>query len=439
MIKAKFTQRFLLFLIYYIPLEGFLLKFFPDELTNYLRYIPELFIYLLFLDVVLTKWLLFKTYYKTKIEKISILFFFFVIFTATFNGINYLYAMLEFRLLIRYFVLIFIVSNVTVSQNFIKKIVNATLGIAFIEALIGLSQSIFGHASYEFFAPGSFEMLGTSSAVTEQYLGIVHIRGTLTRYTNFGDFMCLLSLVIFSFRNYINKIKFKFIFPIIVLSIFLSATRSSIFMTISGIVLIFLLEGNLKKTYKIIYASLFLIFISSYIGSFVTDAENPLERLLDPFNSNFEYSQSQFHTGSRYLVLGYLPLQFIKTDRALVGFSPGSFKFGDRRKDILENKLNAHDRFYLHDVYWVQLLISFGIIGLAIWLSILYKILISLFKNMKNSTNKFERIIFRTSFILLISLIFFNFFGEYFEVRETSYYPWLFIGLSYSQLKNKFK
>ncbi len=332
--------------------------------------------------------------------------------------------------------MIYILTNLEIEQEYIEKLIKFIVFAGIIQAVIGIFQSIFPNQLYDFFAPGDFSALETTSAPTIQDLGSILIRGTLTRYTNFGDYICIVALVFWGYSR-LYKYKYTNIFKaIFILALILSATRSSITMFILGILIYAYFDKKNYKYLAIFFAIPIIIFTGEIIGNI--SGENPLQRFYSLADKGYQYSENRFSSGSRFVVIKYVPEEMVKLPiNSLVGFSPGSFKFGDRRANILQNKLNLDTYFHLHDVFWIQLLVSLGIIGLLIWILFLKKSMMfrkSIIKGKEGQNIK--NVTLQIAFVLMIALIAFNFFGEYFEVRETSFYPWLFVAMSLNIYKN---
>lgn len=426
------VREFLLFLTVYIPFEGFLLKWLPAEVGSLMRFFPEVTLYLAVSRLLLAssgkrhKWV------NSGLELPFALLVLFSVFSCLLNDMSILNGILELRLILRYIAIVFLLVNLGVDARFVHRFILLLFVAGLVQALIGLSQAMFKYPVYEFFSPGTFHIFGTSSEATLQPFTSTLIRGTLTRYTNFGDFLCIVILLLVSIRTELRSAYSKlalWAFPLLGLTLLLSTCRHAGGALVVGLGTIALLKGKWRSFLWIPFVLIFAWGANNAVRSWAGTA--PLDRYFEVLSPEFRLSYRTYSTGSRWIAFWYVPQTvFSKAQLAIFGVGTGSFRFAGVREDILDRKLGVGSFVKVHDVYWVRLLVTFGVVGLGIWIFLLYRSATASLRLLKASQDSLSKAVAFAHLAVLVGVSEMAFFGDYFETRETSFYLWMLAGIT---------
>jgi hypothetical protein len=427
-------RAFVLFLALFIPFEGFLLKWLPAPAGTIARYVPEIILAIGMLKMIGQVSVGRKRWFVTGMEIPAAGLVLISVVSCRLNDISVVSGLLELRLILRYVFIALLLANVGVDRRFVRRLIIVVGVAAAIQAGIGFAQAVGKEPVYRFFAPGTFSILGTTTEATVQPYQTTFIRGTLTRYTNFGNFICLAVLLLVAFRVEIKKYFHKLItctVPVLAVALLLSVSRQAGGALIAGLLTIAGVRRRMKWVLLLLVVVTFMVTANSIVDRI--SGISPLERYFEVVSRSFRVSYATFSTGSRWIVLRHVPVAvWRKPLLAILGTGPGGSRFEDIREMLLEERLGVPAYLHVHDVYWVRLLVAFGIIGMCAWLCLLYRSIVPSLRLLRRSPEPLHKAVSVAHLSILAAICVMALFGDYFETRETSVYLWIMAGVNAS-------
>jgi len=429
-------------LIIFLPSEDFLLKWLPVSETIYSlsRFFSEIFIYSLFLIIILNKIRKGTFLKKTPIDFPLILFLIIGIFSIFYNHAPILGGLLGIRTLLRYIVVYYILVNININKKFLIKTIYIIIFMSGFESIVSIYQHFFGISNFWLPRETNLEIAGYKKEFTVLTSGIEQgaVIGTLGHSVNLALFLLIqyIFLLVIIFTNFSN-LKLKFVFYILFIINFLALlfTYSRGAIIASFIAFFLVLVINKRKILLFTFLSLitYLTFLFSiiniHVGTSYTKVKKEYVNPIDNIRMIFSSEYLEATEGSRQWVLQEIG-GFLLKNTVLIGLSPDEFtareKIAKLSKGTLERIL-----YYkaFEDVYWVAILAYFGIVGLLLYLLILYKLYTSAKFVIKYTKNYIYIIFSQTLIVLLIVTIPLTFIVRTFEFRAFGFYFWLIAGI----------
>ncbi len=439
-------QYLLLALVLYLPFEPFILKFIPDEIYLYARYLIEGLIYLLLISV--GSRIIFKRdkFVRTPLDWSFLLFLFISLVSIIVNFVPVTIGFLGTRQIIRFILVFYLAINLKFDQAFIKKIILALLLVVLLESAIGYLQVIIGSPANDFLSLSSkrLSFSGQSLDVTAETEGAVgqYLFATLGRYDQLGTFLTFFLLLTIGLIYEVKDLResknliYLLIFSLPILA--LTYSRASWF----GFVLGFLLISLVIKRSKIVFYSLIGLLVIVIGYALISDVimsqlvEQPNPSIVQRFFEAFSYERW------RGEYLGYGRLYFIiKTPLVVVRYSPlfgvGPGQYGGGAAVALHN-VSKYDELGLPfgvygtegyiDNNWMSLWGETGTLGLLAYLAIFWILARSGYRVYKYSQDRFNRGLALGFLGGLLAIAFQAFLGTYLEVRTLAFYFWLIGG-----------
>jgi len=360
--NKKNIYYILLFLSIYLPFEVFLLKWIPVSNAIYpiLKQIPDLIIFSLTFSIISI-----NLYLKNKINLqnkyifyILLLFIGLTILSIFFNKSSYLIGLLKLKTILRYVLLLFIVNDSFLTNHQLLNIISRIFSAVMIQSIIGFIQLFENKTITAFFKPRLIIFQGKILFSKFEY-----IFGTMQHSIDYALFLTI-GLIIWLYFNkeftrsiIINKI----IILWLLFSIYMSGSRIAFIVAIINVIYFYFQNQNIKR-FLITLTGISLIISSTLAISF----NNPGRT-----NEDFFYFLSpKFYKMLKKQRLGLiqdvLPL-FIKKNK-LIGLSPD--KEFVTKKLLSDYNLPAvlKPKLYniIEDVFWLAMLIYFGLIGLLL-------------------------------------------------------------------------
>lgn len=418
----------------YLSFEEFFLKWIPVSEQGYLllRQVPDAVVFLLSLSQVFFLFL-FNKRLPISGGKIDVFIFLFVLWSFFCLIINpqadFLIGLANIKSILRYVLLLYIILIINPSEQEVQRLLNWLYAAVIFQALVGFSQFFGGIGVRDILAARSVseEIAGIGKNFTGNKFETVNdLMGTMGNTINFAYFM-LLGLIMTLFRDlyFLNKVCLILVFVIL---IFLSGSKA---VFISSLLLLYwccLKKIGVGKTVLVTLLALPIVFISAYL---MTPDSVRMEML-----SSGE-SLLKGMKNSRLGVMGLIS-KVVFSFQGVVGFSPDKYYIAEyisKNFPLLPSVFVIVLPRVLEDVYWVALYLYYGVIGLLIWISILFLV----FKRIKETfqisglSGKYISLIAASLVVLSIPL---NLLNQAFEVRTFSFYLWLFCGLTVAYRRN---
>ncbi|PIY62204.1 hypothetical protein COY93_03555, partial [Candidatus Uhrbacteria bacterium CG_4_10_14_0_8_um_filter_58_22] len=182
----------------YTPLEPFLLKFVPDELYIFARYLPELLVYGLVAVAVLRVLSRCRELTSTPID-LPFAFFLIVALTSlVLNAVPWFSGLLGLRQIVRFMLMFFAVVYLEPERKFVRRLVLVMFGVVVFESVLGIVQSFVGAPLDELLIPSEqrfYESIQLTSGTEQTWSPGTRIFATMGRYDQLGTFLSFFGLM----------------------------------------------------------------------------------------------------------------------------------------------------------------------------------------------------------------------------------------------------
>ena len=435
------------FLTGYVAFEEFILKFLPvsDAIYSYLRFFGEMLIYAAFGKLVIHKLYRGIPFVKTAIDLPIIGFYIVVVLSMLINRSPLIGSLYNIRPFARYIVLFYLVANSNLSERRISTLLRIILGVGIFQIAVGAVQWIGGPNAFNFFLPRQTTL--SIGGFTKEYrlleLGreIGSVYGTLGDTVIYGVFMILV-LVIYLSRirrlEYLNLLGAAILFFFIARSYSRAATFSAL---LAGGAWYYFHFGW-KKTLRLALVTLITFSILlAIVNPFNLEYINPRKARIGLIgNVTGVFSGSYVRVAQKQrlgALIGNVPTVLV--NKPILGYG------ADQNTTI--ERLNASQRSFLlkilskngfKDVYWVAILCFYGLLGLAFFALIFYRLFrsaLNLYRRSVNSSLDASRLTQQIAIIMLCLVavtVFLLFFNRTLEFRGYGFYFWLCAGLMFA-------
>jgi hypothetical protein len=435
------------FLVIWIPLEPFLLKFVPDEVYVYARYFSEGLIYFLGIMVLVRIIMGQKRLRHTPLDLPTLLFIVVLIGSALLNTVEASVAMLGIRQILRFVILFFVVSFLYPPRAFIRKLVVALLVLVVFEGLLGIAQAFIGGPLDTFLIPSErrfFESIQLTTGVRQFWDPGSRVFATLGRYDQLGTFLSffLLLVVGLGYQRGLGRTRRALwaVLAIGVPALLLTYSRASWFGFVLGLLLIgiwFMRDRRVFTGFLIFLAMIGGYLAYSGIAVRTLTEEGGRQTVAERFLEAFSYERwrgEYFGLGRLYWIVE-TPKTVIRA-APLFGVGPGQYGGGAvaalgnaRAYDALGLPFGVYGSEGYIDNNWFALWGESGTIGLGLYLWMYVMLAFIAVRVFRDSSDAFTRGLALGYLGALVAVAFAAFLGTYLEVRTLALYVWLFGGM----------
>ena len=424
----------------YTPFEDFLVGWLPiPQVARYgVRFIPEIILYSLLINLVYQKIKSGEGIRKTPIDILVIAFFISSFISIIVNHASIPGSIANLRTNWRYLCVYYLLVNIEISQRQFTRIIKKIIAVGVIQAIITFVQ---------FFLPASIK-IAMSGGYCEKALTKKASCGTFYDSAILSGFMLIIIAVIFS-DIYINsasllseKSQLINIF-LTYFATFASKKRAALLVALIIPLIVFFSLKKYKNIVLITWASFLLIFFISFISPLAniqansdintgTGASESTD-IAAYFSSIFsqEYWQHNWKS-SRGWMISTTTNSLIKSG-SWFGFGPelGSVKEGIRPylAEPDDQARLQRNLYVFDDPYWFAVMAYFGIVGLSIYWLILWRLYQIAKFVLFFTISQQEKTIALMAETLIIITFFYSFVERLFRVRPFSFYFWLLCGL----------
>jgi hypothetical protein len=453
----KFKFSWIIFLlVIFVPFEVIFLKYLPvsDTIYSYLRFLVELVIYLL-AGLLIARYVFQRKIPKgTPVDKPILIFIAYAIMITIVNNAPYFQAFMGLRVLLRYVPLFYVIAFISIDQKFIARIFHSILVIATIQCLAAIYQHYFSISPFWLPRASDLEIGGKQVGFRLLATGFGSGREMGAGIGTFGDSVFLALFLVIAFTMAAASIQQSIKIPkqhkliisgiliLITISLFFTYSRGSVLVAIGGIPILIYLAGGGKKLAIYLTVGIFLLTPVIIYGIFEQSPSaasyiNPKIKYTDPFSnitavfsSSYLDNTMQFSRGAVLTeVGGYLVSSF-----KLLGYSPAQeFALEKAATQLFGSNMPINNLPIINDVYWVAFIIYYGLLGLAIYFFILYKMFNVARYVLNNSPNPYFRIFALTLAAIVIIAIPYSLILRTFVFRSFGFYFWLIAGLVFSE------
>jgi len=427
----------LYFLILYLPLEEFVLKWVDYSIYPALRYGVELVIYLVLLKTISEKLVRNERLVSSPIDLPLLLLAGLGLISSFVNGMPILAGLLGLRPLLRYAALFYLILNSDFSEQSLPRLFKAVMLIALLEVGIGLAQYALGEPANLFLRPKDSvvaDRLVNALSNSQDLFAGQKVFATLGRYNLLGAFLAcvLLLLLAYRFERGVLSPKLKLLllgaFPVFLLTY----SRLSWVGFLAGFITLLFIRK--KSKLLLAFGLIGLIFVMAFSSGNTSLKESEVkgslkDRILGPFTSDY-WSVSS--SSQRLFVVSQVTSN-ISGAGLLIGYGPGTMGSLLSKLEEGVSRLgelgDPKQLFIVGDVGWISLMGQVGVLGLAlfVWL------IIALFRATLLSYHKTNHFWVKSLTLGLLgyvmAMVVMNFFGSPFETRVNSAYFWILSGV----------
>lgn len=417
------VRKLIFFLLFYIPLEEFILKWLPVsvDVYNYFLFLSDgIILVIIFIYITKKRFVL-----PWKTENIYFFLFIFFSFFSLLYYESWSPYLFKIWVLCRYILVFFIVRAVFRLEDFFK-FQHYFILIFFIQLIVGLVQITNFPFLYDLFLPRSDLSKGANWLLKEE----TGMAGTFSYTVHYGFFMYVFCFFI-SLSNLKRNKKILLMFLALVLSLF-SDSRIAFILTFFIFIFYFYLS---YKTLLLYFVLGFFILPVIFFSEYLIDKITPLLAILDLFSYEFINRSIMF---SRVGILKLIPL-FFNNDlfTILFGFSlDGTVlttfinqSMGSEIPHVLSNNAVIG----IEDVYWVAHLYYFGLFGVVFYLMIFMHLKRS-FKRINGNYINLKMINFFISLTLISAFV-----NQVFSFKPFVFYFFFVIAFLLKKLKTNDK
>jgi hypothetical protein len=427
-----------------MSMEDFILKWLPvsDTIYSISRFGSEAILFTILLLVLISKALPGKIHHTSIDIPLGILIGMGIISTMA-NGAPLVGGLINMKALFRYFALFYILINIYIPENKKKQLIKIIILIAFLQSLLAIYQHFVGIDTVWMPRESTLEVAGYSKDFKVLHGGIelgaaIGLVGHSVGLSLFLFLAAFILLVLVVNKHKIFSIYMQYFFLLtILMGIVYTYSRGSLIAVI-GAVPFYLLKT--KKFIKLIILGIMTILIIFILNIFSNisvgeykkvkdEYVNPIENLTMVFSN--EYLENASHS-RLWMVTEIAPA--VLSSLNIFGYGADE---DTAREKVVEKSNNSLSRLIYYrgfeDVYWVALLIYYGIFGVSIFLFILYKIYTTSKYVYLNTSHETMKVISMSMLGIVVFTVPLTFLVRTFEFRSFSFYFFLLAGLVFQE------
>ena len=434
----------------YIPFEDFILKWLPvsSEVYSYSRFASELLIYSLLLLVISNKIINNNSIQRTPIDLPLLTFISIGIASIIVNSAPLLGGIIGIRTLLRYVAIYYIIVNIHINTRQIRRFLLIIISIGVAESLIAVIQYFSGLNVFWLPRDTNLEIAGYTKSfnVLAGEIEKGAVIGTLGHTINMSLYLLItfiITLSIIYVPHRISGIMKLFLFILLFLMYIAITFTYSISSSIASLLAIPIVLIHLKRKKILLrYTALGLVLLSSLVIIAMIRDNNIAHEYTEPKKDHvssidnirliFSSDYLKRTEGSRQWILREVGSTLINSF-TLIGYSPDEKTARNRIVDISEGSLHrllTHSAF--EDVYWIAILAYFGLVGLSLYIWILFKLYACAIHVIKKSGHYYRSVIGTVAASLVIITGMMTFLVRTFEFRAFGFHFWLLAGLMMS-------
>jgi LPXTG-motif cell wall-anchored protein len=433
---SRIARNIVFFLALYLPLEDFLLKWVPVPYEVYLamRQIPDALV-IVAAGIAVGARIFQTTRFRLIGRGADVLLVLFVLSaygSVLLQGGSVLEATLNLKALLRYVLVVYTLVNIPMDRETATTMFRVVYASVLIQLVVSAIQLAGPIEVDSIFLPRieEQEVAGTqfkSTAHKEVERG--YIFGTMTNTISYGGFLLVgLGLYLTRFRRKDLPIRY---WVVVGLALFLSFMSGSRAVTIAVLLLTAAHQYMLGRLKRLTLIGLFLtpliIPLSMVVSVGLTDTY-----FFEIFSQQYVDKAMEQRLGIILLVLPYFVSSLGSLD-ILFGLSADRQILDQVISDMFDVPLLlVQEIATIEDVYWAALLVYYGVVGFALLGGFFWVVLRrvqTIYHQAEDATVKRVAQIALLLFVVAIPL---NFLGQFFEVRQFSFYLWTFVGMGLS-------
>lgn len=417
------------------PFSDFFLKWLPisEFLYIILRQFPDILLFISFILVVLNRTISHSFTIRilgNNLDRYIIYFLVISLLGILFNVSDLLSAFANLKAFIRYWIILYIFIYLSPTIRDQKLLLKITFSVVGIQAILGIVQLFGGIPVRDFLSlrNTSQEYAGVILDFTgSRYRDVNDLMGTVGNTINYAVMLLIgivLWLVVYARKKFVYWLGAAFLVSLL----FFTGSRSAV-LTSAFIIVChqYLLRGKLKSI-----ALLAVILVSFIVIHPTIKADDEHEFLYFLSDSYIETALNQ-RLGIFYYIIPSMVREGVSLHELLFGFSPDKMIFSNYVATSLTGLppvLVDTSSVVVEDVYWFALFIYYGLAGFIIFVLLLTKVFVLCREVYGHGNTIFEKNISMICQLLILASIPLNFFNQTFEIRQYSFYLWMFVGIT---------
>lgn len=443
-VLLEWPAAILIGLAAFLPYEDFILKWLPVSTTTFLfiRLGSELLLYALFVRVVIVRMARGQGLRRTPLDVPLGLFVLIALGTLVASRGALFGGLLNIRVLLRYVAVFYVAVNMDLSAREIRWILGAIVAAGILEGAIALAQFVGGPSLRAFFSPP----LGVSASLGElnltefaNTLKIGAVAGTIGKPAALGLFLIVavtIALALWQERTLSLTLAAPGIL-VMIGGIVVAYKRGELLLMALAFALFLLFNLRLRsRIYSLIGIMLVFVIAFSMVALSLQQADEliqPREQQLgiaehfqQLLTRNFWAHTVQFSRGWLLVNVGGHMIE----EARLIGYGSDTV----RARELLIQEDPSLERLttfkVFEDVYWVAMLVYYGILGLVVFLTGYARTVWNLLPSIDRPG--IHAAVGTAAAIIAIVTLPAAFLERVFELRAYSFYLWLLLGLATS-------
>lgn len=427
------AYRIVLGLVFYLPLEDFLLKWLPvsDFVYLALRQAPDLLV-LVAVGLVVAARVAEGGRIRIVGHGADAMLLLFVLIAAASTSLNEaspLAALLNLKALLRYVLVVYVLVNVPIGERRLQRVIGVAVAAVAIQAAVAGLQAGFGQEVVSFFLPPSTDVtvggLHLEFAATWE-AGRGRVFGTMGQTVAFAGFM-VVGLSVWLATRHEHPLRYWIGILVFVALLYLSGSRASL---ITGIGLVFgyeAIRGNvgLKTTLGVLGAGVVAGIVA------LTSVNLGQTELGEIFTERYLDVAMNQRLGVVLLVIPEF-VSRLDLHQVLLGMSGDPVILADFLADMFRApRALLREATLLEDVYWGALMAYYGVVGFG---CIAYFLVTAIRRVMRirsdGSLSESAGQMATVALLLLLASVPLNLVGKSLEVRQFAFYMWTSVGLA---------
>ena len=436
------------FLVAYLPFEEIILKYapIPDRIYVYSRFFGEFLIYTTFFLLLIRKLFGQEKLRRTPVDGYLAAFLLIVAISLLVNRPPLVGGLVNLRALLRYTVLYYLVVNLELEEDQVRKIIHMILVIGIFQLLIGAMQLAMGAKINSILLPRATDIeLGGYS---RGFILLIRGREVGSIFGTLGDtvfFALYMAIVLGVYLGQIEKLRLKEVvfISLIFIGINYSYTRALVLGFFLVLFIFYRIRYGRSRAAAIFLlsllglSSLILLINSSYIQREFISPLKQKQTIFQNLSGIFTIKYFEIAQFQRLGTLTGIP-PIVLSDSPLLGYGPDEITTIERLNANLPKfnlPLFKRDSFTtkgFEDVYWVALLAYYGILGLGLIVLIFHRFYVSFLYIYKRTQSQLTSNMAITAACLVGLGAFLLFFYQVLEFRSFSFYFWLIPAMVYN-------
>ncbi len=434
------------FLSIYFPFESIILKFTPNEVYFFTRYVSEGLIYLV-AGVVLIGMLLGRRSFKSSpIDTPFVLLVVSMVASALINFVPPSIAILGIRQILRFVIVFFLVVQLRPTAGFIRNLTITMLGIVLFQSVLGIMQSFIGQPLDDFFLPSVEHTIGSIllTGATEQFWDPgSRVFATLGRYDRLGNFLYIFLLIASGFLFIKQRSKqitalLPWVFLLGLPTLMLTYSRASWFAFLLGFLFIgiYILRDRRVAIGFFVFVTAMMLVLGSSGLQVALLTESSGQTLTERFFESFSYARwsGEYYGLGRTFWFVHTPLNVVAA-APIFGWGPGQFGGGAAAAlgnttayEAVDLPFGVFGTEGFIDNNWFSLWGELGTLGIVLYLCVFFGLFVFAMKHYIAAKDPFTKALLLGFSAIVVAVTFNAFTSTLLEIRTVAFYFWLYAG-----------